>query len=43
MEETLDAYASAVEALPPSISLQIGVTWRDPCAGVMQPGACGTR
>ena len=35
----LDAYAAAVEALPPSISLQIGVTWRDTIDGVMQTGA----
>ena len=38
VEETL-AYASAVEAAPPSISLQIGVTWRDTIDGVMQTGA----
>ncbi len=35
----LDAYSSAVEASPPSISLQIGVTWRDTIDGVMQTGA----
>ena len=38
-DRLLDAYASAVEALPPSISLQIGVTWRDTIDGVMQSGA----
>ncbi len=38
-DRLLDAYASAVEALPPSISLQIGVTWRDIIDGVMQTGA----
>ena len=35
----LDAYSSAVEASPPSISLQIGVTWRDTIDGVMHTGA----
>ena len=35
----LDAYASAVEALPPTISLQIGVTWRDTIEGVALVGA----
>ncbi len=35
----LDAYAAAVEALPPSISLQIGVTWRDTIDGVLKIGA----
>jgi hypothetical protein len=38
-DRLLDAYASVVEALPPSISLQIGVTWRDTIDGVMQTGA----
>lgn len=34
----LDAYAAAVEALPPSISLQIGVTWRDTIDGMLKIG-----
>jgi len=38
-DRLLDAYASAVEAAPPSISLQIGVTWRDTVDGVMLTGA----
>ena len=38
-DRLLDAYASAVEALPPTISLQIGVTWRDTLDGVMLTGA----
>lgn len=38
-DRLLDTYASAVEALPPPISLQIGVTWRDTIDGVMQTGA----
>ena len=38
-DRLLDAYASAVEAAPPSISLQIGVTWRDTIDGVVQTGA----
>ena len=35
----LDAYASAVEAGPPSISLQVGVTWSDTIDGLMLTGA----
>jgi len=38
-DRLLDAYASAVEALPATISLQIGVTWRDTIDGVMLTGA----
>ena len=38
-DRLLDAYASAVEAGPPSISLQVGVTWRDTIDGVVQTGA----
>ena len=38
-DRLLDAYASAVEAAPPSISLKIGVTWRDTIDGVAQTGA----
>jgi len=38
-DRLLDAYASAVEAAPPSISLQVGVTWRDTIDGVVRTGA----
>ena len=38
-DRLLDAYASAVEAAPPPISLRIGVTWRDTIDGVVQTGA----
>lgn len=38
-DRLLEAYASAVEALQPSISLQVGVTWRDTIEGVTQTGA----
>ena len=38
-DRLLNAYASAVEAGPPSISLQVGVTWRDTIDGVVQTGA----
>ena len=37
-EGLLSAYASAVEAAPDPISLQIGVTWRDPVAGLVSTG-----
>lgn len=37
-EGLLSAYASAVEASPEPISLQIGVTWRDPVAGLVTTG-----
>ena len=37
-EGLLSAYASAVEASPEPISLQIGVTWRDPVAGLVSTG-----
>ena len=37
--QLLADYASAVEAVPPSISLQIGVTWRDTIDGIVQTGA----
>jgi len=37
-EGLLRAYASAVEASPEPITLQIGVTWRDPVAGLMTSG-----
>jgi hypothetical protein len=38
-DQMLDAYAAAVEAIPPSISLQVGVTWRDTIDGVALIGA----
>ena len=38
-DRLLDAYASAVEAAPASISLQVGVTWRDTIDGVVLTGA----
>lgn len=34
----LDAYATAVSELPDSLSLQIGVSWRDPIAGLIGVG-----
>jgi hypothetical protein len=34
----LDAYATAVDASSEPISLQIGVTWRDPVAGLVATG-----
>lgn len=37
-DRLLNVYASAVEALPPSISLQCGVTWRDTIAGLRKTG-----
>lgn len=37
-DRLLDVYASAVEALPPPISLQCGVTWRDTIAGLTKTG-----
>lgn len=37
-DRLLEAYASAVERTPASISLQIGVTWRDPVAGLEETG-----
>ena len=38
-DRLLDVYASAVDAAPPSISLQVGVTWRDTIDGVVRTGA----
>ena len=38
-DRLLDVYASAVEAAPPSISLQVGVTWSDTIDGVVRTGA----
>ena len=37
-DRLLDAYANAAAALMPSISLSIGVTWRDPLAGLSETG-----
>jgi len=37
-EGLLSSYASAVEALREPISMQIGVTWRDPVAGLVATG-----
>lgn len=37
-DRLLDVYASAVETLPTSISLQCGVTWRDTIAGLTKTG-----
>ena len=36
--ELLSAYAAAVEALPLPPALQVGVTWRDPVAGLIEAG-----
>ena len=37
-DRLLEAYASAVERAPASIGLQVGVTWRDPVAGLGEAG-----
>lgn len=37
-DQLLAAYALAVEASPKPVSLQVGVTWRDPVAGLMTTG-----
>lgn len=37
-DQFLDAYAVAAEAAPASVSLQVGVTWRDPVAGLVATG-----
>ncbi len=34
----LQAYATAVESLPRPIELQVGITWRDPVAGIIEAG-----
>jgi len=34
----LEAYATAVDALPPPLELQLGVTWRDPVTGIIEAG-----
>lgn len=37
-DQFLDAYVIAAEAAPASVSLQVGVTWRDPVAGLVATG-----
>lgn len=37
-DRLLEAYASAVERARPPIKLQVGVTWRDPVAGLAETG-----
>lgn len=37
-DRLLAAYAAAVETLPSPVSLQVGVTWRDPVAGLVETG-----
>lgn len=37
-DQLLAAYALAVEASPTPVSLQVGVTWRDPVAGLVTTG-----
>ncbi len=37
-DKLLKAYATAVEALPPPLELQVGVTWRDPVTGIVEAG-----
>jgi hypothetical protein len=34
----LDAYASAARSLQPTMNLEVGVTWRDPIAGLEETG-----
>lgn len=36
--ELLAAYATAIETLPLPLELQVGVTWRDPVAGLIEAG-----
>jgi hypothetical protein len=36
--ELLTAYAAAIEALPPPLALQVGVTWRDSFTGLIEAG-----
>ncbi len=38
-DRLLDAYALAVDSGPASISLQVGVTWRDPVAALVETAA----
>lgn len=42
-DHLLDVYASAVDVLPPSISLQCGVTWRNTIAGLTKTGEIWTK
>ena len=37
-DRLLEAYASAAERAATSLSLQVGVTWRDPVAGLSETG-----
>lgn len=37
-DRLLEAYASATEQTPTPLSLQVGVTWRDPVAGLAETG-----
>lgn len=37
-DRLLEAYALAVEQAPAPIALQVGVTWRDPVAGLVETG-----
>lgn len=37
-DRLLEAYALAVERAPAPIALQVGVTWRDPIAGLVEAG-----
>jgi len=37
-DQLLEAYASAAEQAPTPLSLQVGVTWRDPVAGLAETG-----
>jgi hypothetical protein len=37
-DRLLEAYASAIERAPASSGLQVGVTWRDPVAGLEEAG-----
>lgn len=39
----LDAYATAAPALRPTVSLPVGVAWRDPVAGLIETGAAWER
>jgi len=37
-DQLLEAYASAAEQVPTSLSLQVGVPWRDPVVGLAETG-----
>ncbi|MCC5952806.1 MAG: hypothetical protein JJU45_12005 [Acidimicrobiia bacterium] len=37
-DRLLEAYAAAVQSFPEPIALQVGVTWRDPVAGLVEVG-----